>query len=95
MKVIITLKVVPSSGKSMCTLDKSGNIKCYLKNPPEHGKANKELIKLIAKAIGAPQQDVTITKGAISRYKTIRIETPLTREEIFSSLGLDVQRSVF
>lgn len=93
--MVFNVKVVPSSGRSGFVLDKSGGIKCFLKSAPEQGKANKELIKLIAKAVGASRADVVIVQGAISRYKKIRIDKPLTIEQLFACLGLEKQTSLF
>ena len=76
MKTIITIdiKVVPSSGKQLCTSDKSGKIKCYVKSPPERGKANQELVKFLSKKLGLPQENVYIISGETSRNKRMRIE---------------------
>lgn len=42
--------------------------------PPENGKANKALIKMLSKTLRLPQSALTIKSGQISRNKTIRIE---------------------
>ena len=39
MSLVIEIKVFPSSGRQKFVIDKSGKLKCYLKNPPEKGKA--------------------------------------------------------
>jgi len=41
--------------------------------PPARGKANAELVQLIAKVAGVPRSEVTVIKGASARRKTIRI----------------------
>lgn len=94
MAITLEIKVIPSSGRSGFVLDKSGRIKCYLKNPPEHGKANKELIKLVAKSVGVPQDAVSIIVGATSRKKKIKIDKELTQEWLFACLGLSKQMSL-
>ena len=94
MPLIIAVKVVPSSGKTMAQLDASGRLKVYVKSPPEDGKANKELIKYLASALGTTQQLVTIISGATSRNKKIKIELPLTHEDVIARLGLAVQKSL-
>lgn len=43
--------------------------------PPERGKANDELIRLIAKIAGVSRSAVSIIKGDTARHKTLRIET--------------------
>ena len=63
MSIIITIKVIPSSGRLAWKLDKSGQLKCYLTEPPEKGKANRELIGYIAKTLGLPLGDVVLIRG--------------------------------
>ncbi len=41
---------------------------------PEKGKANAALIKLLAKALGAPKSAIAIAGGATDRRKTLAIE---------------------
>lgn len=89
MPLIFELKVVPSSGRSGFVRDKSGIIKCYLKSPPVDGKANRELIKLIAKAVGAHQSDVLIIQGLTNRKKKIKIDKPLTLSKLYRYLKIE------
>lgn len=88
MALIITLKVVPSSGHQKIILDKSGNLKCYLKSPPEKGKANKELIDLLAEKLSCSKNIIEIIGGLTSRAKKIKIETDLTFDDLLVVLGL-------
>lgn len=41
---------------------------------PEHGKANKEVIKMLAKAWGQPKSALTVKSGASDRNKVIEIK---------------------
>jgi uncharacterized protein len=43
--------------------------------PPEKGRANYELIELIAARLGLPRAALELTGGASSRHKTLRIST--------------------
>lgn len=88
MSLVLDLKVVPQSGRAAFCLDKKGGLKCYLKSAPEGGKANEELVKLLAKALKIPQTHITILLGATSRTKRIKIETTLTQQELFDALGI-------
>ena len=95
MALIVEIKVVPGSGNPRCILDKSGMLKCYLKNPPEKGKANQELIKLIAKAVGVPNDKVAIVTGLASRSKRLKIEQNLTFDALLECLGIQRQITLF
>lgn len=95
MALTVEIKVSPSSGRQQCTLDKSGKLKCYLKSPPEDGKANLELVKFLAKSIGIAQSQITIMAGHTHRNKLLKIEAPLTFEQLLMHLGIEKQKSVF
>ena len=44
-----------------------------LRSPPVDGKANEELIGLVAKAFGCGRASVTIKSGAASRTKLVKV----------------------
>jgi uncharacterized protein len=41
--------------------------------PPDKGKANAAIIKLLAKALGVPKSDLSVSTGETARLKTITI----------------------
>lgn len=93
MPIIIDVKVIPNASKTGACLDASNKLKIYLKSPPEDGKANRELIKYLAKALGTTAAAIDIIAGATSRTKKIKILLPLTYDDIVTRLGLAVQKS--
>lgn len=95
MSLIIELKVVPQSGKLMLILDKSGILKAFLKAAPEDGKANKELIELIANFANVTKKSVEIVSGLTSRKKKLAIDTNMTYEQFLSKLGSGIQKKIF
>ncbi len=95
MAFIFEVKVVPNSGRSAWTMDKIGQLKCYLKNPPERGKANKELIKSLAKVLGIAQDMVMIIAGKTGRKKKIKIDVEMTYNMLLDALGIEWQMDMF
>ena len=95
MPLIITCKVTPRSGRTLCILGSGDNLKCYLKSPPEKGKANKELIVYFASALKIPQNLVELIGGATSRTKRLKIDKDLTFEQLLAVLGIEVQKKLF
>lgn len=91
MPLVIEVKVVPSSGRSVCILELSGRIKCYLKAPPERGKANAELVNMFAKALKIGKQCIEIITGATSALKRVRIDADVTKQDLYKALGLEQQ----
>lgn len=95
MPLIVDIKVIPNAGRVGCKLDKRGQLKCYLKSTPKQGRANKELIRLLAKSLGIMPSNISIVTGKISRKKRIRIDQEITLPMLFSALGIERQFSVF
>ncbi len=88
MAILVIIKVMPSAGKQLFMLDKTGRLKCYLKSPPQKGQANLELVKFLAQALNLTQQKIAIVAGLTSRNKKIKIDTPLDYDQILQQLGL-------
>ncbi len=95
MPLLCSIKVVPSSGRNAWKLDKNGQLKCFLKNPPEKGRANRELIKLLAGALSLSQSEISIVSGLTSRTKRLRIQTDLSQEQLLAKLGIELQQELF
>lgn len=95
MALIIEVKVIPSSGRVMWKLEEGDRLKCYLKSPPEKGKANRELISLVTKALKLPASACTIISGATSRLKRVRIDTQQSFGELLAALKIERQMRLF
>ncbi len=93
--IIVEVKVVPSSGRSECKLEAAGKLKCYVKAPPENGKANKELIKMLAKMLGISSGDIDILSGETSRNKRVKIDLNISFEELLARMGIERQMGLF
>jgi uncharacterized protein len=95
MAFVVEIKVTPNSSKKGWVMDKSGGLKCYLKNPAEDGKANAELIKNISKALNITQDRIEIISGATSRSKRIRIDADMTLGKFLELLGIEWQLDMY
>ena len=51
-----------------------GALKISVTAPPDKGKANEAITKLLARNLKIPKSSISITRGATSRRKTVRIE---------------------
>jgi uncharacterized protein (TIGR00251 family) len=69
----IRVKVKPNARTSELTLKDDGTWLAKLKAPPVDGKANEELIRLVAEHFGVRKAEVTIKSGAASRLKLLEI----------------------
>ena len=70
---IIQVKVKPNARASALEEADKGPWLAQLKSPPVDGKANKELIALIARHFECPKSAVSIKSGASGRIKLVKI----------------------
>jgi len=73
---LIQIKVKPNSHASLLEQKADGTWVALIKSPPVDGKANHELIRLVAKYFACRKSDVSIKTGGSSRTKLIQIELP-------------------
>jgi uncharacterized protein (TIGR00251 family) len=78
----INVKVIPRSSKAEVVGLEGNTLKVKLTAPPEGGKANKQLIEVLAKHFKVPKRAVNIIKGETSRQKIVEIEG-LSDNEIY------------
>jgi uncharacterized protein len=71
---MIQVKVKPNARASTLEQAADGTWLAQLKSPPVDGKANEELIVLVAKHFACRKSAVTIKSGASGRMKLVRIE---------------------
>jgi hypothetical protein len=71
---IIQVKVKPNARVSAFVAEEDGTFTAQLKSPPVDGKANQELIGLVAEHFQCRKADVSIKSGAAGRSKLVRIE---------------------
>jgi uncharacterized protein (TIGR00251 family) len=70
---IIEVKVKPNARASMLEQSADGQWVAQIKAPPVDGRANEELIGLVARRFGCPKSVVSIKTGASGRVKLVRI----------------------
>lgn len=72
--VTIMVKVKPNARTSSLTEGDDGLWLATLKSPPVDGKANAELIGLVAAFFAVPKSRVRIARGAGARIKRVEID---------------------
>lgn len=70
---VIQILVKPNSRASGLEQREDGTWLAQIKSPPVDGKANEELIGLVAKHFGCRKSDVSIKSGGTGRLKLVRI----------------------
>ncbi|QHJ01459.1 hypothetical protein GT347_08490 [Xylophilus rhododendri] len=70
----LQVKVKPNARVSQLSRTEDGSWLAQLKSPPVDGKANAELIALVAEAFGCRKAAVSIRSGASGRMKLVDVE---------------------
>lgn len=73
----LLLRVQPKASKDEWAEIQGDRIRLRITAPPLEGKANKHLIRLLAKEFGIAKSGVHIRSGETGRNKHICIEAPL------------------
>lgn len=68
---ILQVKAKPNARVSMLTRQADGTWLAQLKSPPVDGKANAELIALVAREFGCSKSSVAIKAGAGGKFKRV------------------------
>ena len=69
----LNIKVIPSSSKDGVAGWLEDTLKVKVKAPPEKGKANKAVIKVLQKVLRLPKGSIEIKSGSSSSRKVIEI----------------------
>jgi uncharacterized protein (TIGR00251 family) len=73
--LVISVKVKPNARASQLEALPDGTFAASLKSPPVDGKANVELIALVARHFGVSKAAVSIKSGAGARVKRVSVES--------------------
>lgn len=69
----VEVRVQPRSSHDHIGGFRDGVLRLYVGVPPERGRANARLLRLIAKTLGIARQRVLLVRGETSRTKRLRI----------------------
>lgn len=69
----IAVRVTPKASRNRIVFQ-DGVIRVYVTTVPEGGKATKEVVKLLARALGVPKSSLTLIRGATSRDKVFGVK---------------------
>ena len=71
--VTVRVRAKPGSSRRGIIRADADTLAIGLNSPPEKGRANHELIEILARSAGVPRSALTIVRGANSRDKLIAI----------------------
>ena len=68
------VRVTPAAGRDAVLGWQGDALRLSVAAPPERGKANEAVLRLLAEALGLPRQRLRIVRGQTARRKVIAIE---------------------
>jgi uncharacterized protein (TIGR00251 family) len=71
--ICLRIKVVPGASRDKVVGMLGDRLKVAVSAPPEAGKANKAVCKLLSAVLGLPPRDVTVTAGHAQPTKTLAV----------------------
>lgn len=82
--ILLSLKVVPGGARDQMLGPHGERLRVKVAQPAEGGRANRALLRLLARRLGLPERALVLTSGAASPRKTVRVDglplaTVLTR----------------
>ena len=69
----VDVRVQPRASRDRIAGFRDGTLRVYVGAPPERGKANASVLRLLAKTLGIARQRVQLVRGETSRTKRLRI----------------------
>lgn len=69
----IAVRATPKSSRDRIELD-GDTLRVYVTAPPDKGKANAAITKLLAKAMGVPKSSLTLVRGDTARDKLFQLD---------------------
>lgn len=85
---LLDVKVVPGASRSRVVGPFGDGVRAQVAAPPERGRANAELCRVVAEALGVRPSDVVVVRGETSARKTLHVRT-LPPEEVVRRLSAD------
>jgi uncharacterized protein (TIGR00251 family) len=79
--MVLRVRVKPNARTSSFAHQPDGTWLAMLKSAPVDGKANRELVQLVARHFGCTKASVTIKSGTTGRIKLIEVVSGNTKED--------------
>jgi len=88
----LSIRVSPNAGRSEIAGLRDGVLQIKVAAPPVEGKANKELIDFLSKALEVRKSSKSIVKGQTGRNKVIAVEE-MSRERVIAKIQDTITKS--
>jgi uncharacterized protein (TIGR00251 family) len=83
--LVLKVKAFPKAGENRIAGVRNGELVVRLQAPALKGRANRELVKFLAKSLGVARSEIKILLGETSRHKLIAV--PLTARSALEEIS--------
>ena len=73
MTIRLQVRARPRAHANRTEVSDSGEVRVYVTEAPEGGRANRAVVAAIAKALGLPKSGVALVRGTTARDKVLEI----------------------
>jgi uncharacterized protein (TIGR00251 family) len=86
--VIIRVRAQPAARRNGVTGVREGELCVAVTAPPDRGRANDAIVKVLAKVLGVPRSRVKILSGDTNRHKRLMVEGVAVDEVVAALRGV-------
>jgi len=72
-RILLRLRVSPKAKRDRIAGEHGGALKLYVKAPPEKGRANEGVLRVLADALGIAPREIELVSGHASQDKRVAI----------------------
>ncbi|WP_417249371.1 DUF167 domain-containing protein [Celeribacter sp.] len=70
----LSVRVTPKASRNAVEVAEDGSVRVYVTTVPEDGKATRDVVKLLSKAMGRAKSSFTLVRGATARDKVFAVD---------------------
>ena len=73
---IVRVRVVPNAKHTSLDISEDGDLQVRVTQPPSNGRANTQVIQVLATAFHVPKSSITLLTGSTARAKRLLVDHP-------------------
>ena len=81
MSIRLQVRVRPRAHANRIEVSHLGEVRVYVTEAPEGGKANRAVVAVVAAALGVPKSGVAVIRGRTSRDKLLKVDGVASPDE--------------
>ena len=83
---LLDLRIQPGARRSEVVGPLGTALKIRVAAPADDGRANAELVRMVAERLGVPRRDVRIVRGGSNRDKTVEVTGDVSLADLLTGL---------